>query len=271
MTFPVHLADLNLAESLREFTRWSAEAEFVEHDGLLLTAGADGFPAINDVMRCGAGAEPHAERLFERAQAFFAARKRGFGIRTRAHCDADLIAACQARGLFFVGESPGMAALAPVPASKLPALKGQVELRVASDAQSAGDFARVASASYATQGLPPPSAAKLFGRVERALQPHVHIVVAYDADLPVCTALAFLSHGIGGVYWVGTTPSARRRNIAPHCTQAVTNWCFERGASAVILQASKQGEPIYRALGFEEFTRYPWFLSLPARDGAVRT
>jgi hypothetical protein len=263
MTFPIRLADLNLAESLREFTRWSAEGEFVEQDGLLMTAGADAFPAINDVMRCGTDAQPDAELLFERAQAFFSARKRGFGIRARAHCDADLIAACRARSLYLVGESPGMATLAPVAAKALPPLKGQVELRVASDVQAAADFARVSAASYATQGLPPPSAAKLFGRVERALQPHIRIVVAYDGALPICAALAFLSHGIGGVYWVGTVPAARRRNVAPHCTQAVTNWCFERGASAVILQASKQGEPIYRALGFAEFTRYPWYLCVP--------
>jgi GNAT superfamily N-acetyltransferase len=267
MTFAVRLADQNLAESLREFTRWSQEGEIFEQDGLLMTAGADAFPAINDAMRCGTDAAPDAETLFERASAFFAARGRGFAIRARAHCDADLIALCQARKLYLLRESPGMGVERPVPDSQLPALQGRVELRVASDVQAARDFAQVSAASYATLGLPQPSAAKLFARVERALQPHIHIVVAYDGSEPIATALAFLSHGIGGVYWVGTVPAARGRHAAAHCTQAVTNWCFERGASVVTLQASKQGEPIYRALGFSEYTRYPWFLCMPRPGG----
>jgi hypothetical protein len=267
MTQIVRLADLNLAESLREFTRWSPEGEIFEQDGLLMTAGPDAFPAINDVMRCGTDAAPSAELLFERAGAFFGARQRGFAVRARAHCDADLIALCQERKLFLLRESPGMGVDRPVPDSRLPALQGRAELRVASDARALADFASVSSASYATLGLPQPSAAKLFARVERALQPHIHVVVAYDGVEPTAAALAFLSHGIGGVYWVGTVPAARRRHAAAHCTQAVTNWCFERGASVVTLQASQQGEPIYRALGFAEYTRYPWFLCMPGAGG----
>lgn len=36
----------------------------------------------------------------------------------------------------------------------------------------------------------------------------------------------------------------------------MTNWAFDRGAQAVSLQASSQGEPIYRAMGYEERFRY---------------
>jgi GNAT superfamily N-acetyltransferase len=115
-----------------------------------------------------------------------------------------------------------------------------------------------------TIGLPAASASKLFGYPERLLQAHMHAVVAYDGATPISAALAFLSHGIGGAYWVGTVPAGRGRGVAAHCTQAVTNWCFEQGARAVALQASRQGEPIYRALGFTEFTRYPWFLCMPS-------
>lgn len=264
MNFPITLADQNLAESLREFARWSPEAQCVEHDGLLLTLGADEFPAINDVMRCGAGAVPSAQLVLERASAFFAVHERGFGVRTRAHLDGDLIELCKARGMFQISDAPGMGVSERVPDSALPRASGKLELRTVRDAAGAADFVTVGTASYGTIGLPAASASKLFGYPERLLQAHMHTVVAYDGPTPISAALAFLSHGIGGVYWVGTVPAGRGRGVAAHCTQAVTNWCFEQGARAVALQASRQGEPIYRALGFTEFTRYPWFLCMPS-------
>ncbi len=235
-----------------------------EQDGLLLTLGADPFPAINDVMRCGTGDMPSAQDVLQRASAFFTSHQRGFGIRTRAHVDGDLIELCKARGLFLIGESPGLGVTRPVPDSALPSAARSFELRHVQDAASAADFVQVCSASYATLGLPAASASKLFAHPERLLEPHMRSVVAYDGPAPISAALAFLSHGIGGVYWVGTVPGARGRSAAAYCTQAVTNWCFDQAVSAVALQASKQGEPIYRALGFAEFARYPWFLCGPA-------
>jgi predicted GNAT family acetyltransferase len=72
--------------------------------------------------------------------------------------------------------------------------------------------------------------------------------------------MSLLSHGIAGIYWVGTVPSARRRGLATLCTQAVGNDAFAQGARRVVLQASAEGEPLYRAMGYREFTRYPWYL-----------
>ncbi len=40
----------------------------------------------------------------------------------------------------------------------------------------------------------------------------------------------------------------------------VTNEAIRRGAALVVLQASKFGEPIYRRMGFKEFTQYPWYM-----------
>jgi predicted GNAT family acetyltransferase len=68
------------------------------------------------------------------------------------------------------------------------------------------------------------------------------------------------SHSIAGIYWVGTIESFRKKGLAEVCTATVTNEAFRRGASSVILQASPFGEPIYRRLGFKEFTRYLWYM-----------
>ena len=72
-----------------------------------------------------------------------------------------------------------------------------------------------------------------------------------------------LSHGIAGIYWVGITPEARKRGLAEACTRWVGNAAFERGARCVVLQASPQGEPIYRRMGYREICRYGWWVRLP--------
>lgn len=251
------LADANLAESLREFARWGHSGEVFERDDILCTLAPDAFPGTNAALRTGPDAAPSAEVFLERTAAYYAGQqRRAYSIRARGALDEDLAALCRARGFYLVSENPGMVIDAPIADLGAP----PCELRVATSEADVDDFARVCAASYATVGLPEASALPLFARKRALLSPHVHIVVAYDGAEPISTALAFLSHGLGGVYWVGTAPSARRKKIAPHCARAVTNWALSRGASHVVLQASKQGEPIYRALGYREITRYPWFI-----------
>jgi len=66
---------------------------------------------------------------------------------------------------------------------------------------------------------------------------------------------------VGGVYWVGTVPAARRRGAADAVTRHVTRAAFEQGARMVTLQASAAGEPVYRRMGYREVGRYARFLS----------
>ena len=73
--------------------------------------------------------------------------------------------------------------------------------------------------------------------------------------------MVLYSHGIAGVYWVGTLSEARGRGHATRLMQSVSARAFDRGARCVILQATQFGEPIYQKLGYREFTRYPWYLA----------
>ena len=49
-------------------------------------------------------------------------------------------------------------------------------------------------------------------------------------------------------------PEFRRRGIARRLMQTMIDWCREQGFAAVYLHASKNGKPLYEALGFEPTT-----------------
>jgi hypothetical protein len=79
----------------------------------------------------------------------------------------------------------------------------------------------------------------------------------------VSCAQILVSHGIAGVYWVGSLEAARGRGIAEAVTRHVTNLGFDLGAADVQLQASPMGEPIYRRMGYEDAYRREFRLSGP--------
>ena len=132
-----------------------------------------------------------------------------------------------------------------------------IELRRVVTADAVADFAAVSGDAYGTYGMPADVPSEVFSAPARFLaEPNVDAVVAYAGTVPVAAALVLLSHGIAGVYWVGTVGSARGRGLGRCVTASVTTTAFERGADAVTLQASVMGEPIYRSMGFTEVYRY---------------
>jgi GNAT superfamily N-acetyltransferase len=114
--------------------------------------------------------------------------------------------------------------------------------------------------------MPPEAMTAAIERFDRVLQPHVATVVAYDGDQPVASAQAMLSHGVAGVFWVGTVEAARGRGLGETVCRWVTNWAFDQGAAAQSLEASTMGEPIYARMGYEELYRYTnWYRERPVR------
>ena len=57
---------------------------------------------------------------------------------------------------------------------------------------------------------------------------------------------------VGYIQWVSTDPAWRRRGLARSITAALVEWFAERAVGAVELHATKAGEPMYRALNFNE-------------------
>jgi len=253
----IYLADLNHAESVRETGRWKADSEIIEQDDLLMVAGGDKSPVTNSALRIGDRPRPPADDMMERVRSYFGPRERGFSLYIRRHLDSDLEDLCRKEKMILISESPGMAIQEPISRKDLPA---GVSIKKIENSSGAFDFAAVAIESYQSLGMPKETGKVIFETPERILRPSNHLVVAYLNEKPVSAAMIIFSHSIAGIYWVGTIESARKKGLGEACTTLVTNEAFRRGASLVILQASRFGEPIYRQLGFQEFTRYPWYM-----------
>ncbi len=253
----IYLADLNYAESIRETARWANHCEILEQDDLLLIAGGGLTPQNNSAIRVGNHAWPPAEEMLEKVKSFFGSRKRGYSLYVRRHLDSDLEALCSLAKLMKIADTPGMAVHKPILSKGLPT---EFKIKSIKDEAGAADFAAVAINSFQSLGMDREIGQKLFENPGRMIRPYNYLVAIYVNERPVSCAMIIFSHTIAGIYWVGTIESFRKKGLAEVCTTIVTNEAFRRGASSVILQASPFGEPIYRRLGFKEFTRYLWYM-----------
>jgi GNAT superfamily N-acetyltransferase len=253
----LNLSDLNLAEFIREMARWNAESEILEQKDLVLTKGPDNSPVTNVAICLGKVKEHSGADVFNNIQSFYRERKSGFSIHIRKHANAELEFICKQENMLLISDSPGMVIDKPFSGKKI--LEG-IEVRHVTKVSGVVDFASVVIESYQSLGMPAEIGEKIFASPERLLRPYNYLVVAYDSDHPVSAAMIIFSHSIAGIYWVGTMSNHRCKGLAEVCVRAVTNEAFRRGAQFVVLQASKFGAPVYKRMGFSEFTRYPWYM-----------
>jgi GNAT superfamily N-acetyltransferase len=251
---------LNLIDSSRQLFELDPDATVEAASGWLLGAGSPSHPVIsNAAFRIDDAADPG--QLIARARDFFGERDRGFSVWARGDLpdDAELTETAGAAGLQCVHEMPEMVLANQVETQPLPA---GAELRRLSREDEVDHYWQVAASSYTSLGFPP----EVFGYyTDRAglLADNVAAFVAYLDEKPVSIAMTIVSHGVAGVYWVGTLETARGKGLGWATTAAATNAGFELGAELASLQASPMGEPVYRAMGYEAIFDYRLLMSPP--------
>jgi GNAT superfamily N-acetyltransferase len=116
--------------------------------------------------------------------------------------------------------------------------------------------------AYAVYGSPEESTQAFFARMESVRGPTTQAYLGRVDGRAVSGATLYLSHGIGGVGWVGTRPSAFGRGYGAALTWRVVDEGLRRGVPFLNLQASPMGAPVYRRMGFETPTEYRMYIRM---------
>ena len=168
----------------------------------------------------------------------------------------DLEARLLARGFEDGGDEPAMVADLSVPTPDVPPVEG-LELERVRIARDLDDHRDVLARGF---GEGPPEAAwvaEVFGRIGLGDDvPWRHLVGRRDGRAVATATLFVHPPEVAGVYFVATTPDARRRGIGAAVTARAMEEARVLGCSAAVLGSSPMGYGVYRRLGFEEVFRY---------------
>ena len=246
---------LNCIENSRDMARVSrSNGAIVERDGVLLFATGSDFPVlVNGAFRIDPAVE--ADAVIDLADAWFAERGRGWSLGTSSWlgADQDLVDAALQRNMVATANTPSMVCEARVADSPVP---DGVTVKILSTEDEESAFTSMLDSAYTSLGMPAGVFSMARPRPMRTPPPHMVTVGAFDDGVLVSGAFVTFSHGIAGVYAVGTAEGHRGRGLARLVTEVVTNIGFDSGAPYVTLQATSMGEPIYRRMGYRELYRF---------------
>jgi ribosomal protein S18 acetylase RimI-like enzyme len=233
---------LNEQELWRDMVRWSGGL-IHEEDGLLFVAGPSSYLRV--AIRLDESID--GAQAVRRAGEFFAASEGDHIVLVREPDDGDLASAALGVGYVPAWTERPMALYEPPEPSPLTA---EIDIRAVSSSAEVLDYGRVVAEANDDPGER--ERAGLLFHGQTILAPHIAAFVAYVEDAPASCAMTLVSHGVAGVFYVGTVEHARRRGLGDALTRVAARAGFALGARAAWLGASEMGAELYRRIGFSE-------------------
>lgn len=250
------LMDANLIGCVTADTRTTPGGVVVERDGLVCCRTPRGSLGTNVAIVTG----PTTARAVRAAvRAVFGDTRRPFSVWTREHADADLAADLRAARFQEIHREPGMALL-PEAACPVPP-PPEVVVRPVRDHAARSAYARVVARAFAVYDVPEDATAEHFQTLPSVAGDDRQAFLAWRGKEPVAGALLYMTHGVGGIGWVGVAPEEFGQGYGPAVTWVAVTEGLRRGARFLNLQASPMGAPVYARMGFVTPTHYRWFLA----------
>lgn len=155
-------------------------------------------------------------------------------------------------------------ALGAVPVARMPIMTAAVE-DVAPEKPPAGfrvteatDVEEFVSAYGKVSGIPADAMAAAIDR-EKAFSADgtvVRLAGRFDNGRIVGTAVAWFSHGLLTLYFVGAQPDHRRRGVGTAMTLAAIDLARERGIGTAALTSTAMAQQLYRRIGFRTVSSF---------------
>ena len=196
--------------------------------------------------------DDYAYEMVEKAEEFFGELGFKYSFWVRDHGNEKLEKILKYKG-YKPSREPGSAGMIIHERIKSVELPAGYTVKEVENKEQIKDFIPIIKEAFDKESY---VANKLFSSKEVLIAKNVKSFLIYKGDKAVSAAITVMSEEVAGIYYVGTLESERGKGLGSYIVRASTNKGFKEGKDAVILQASKLGESVYKKLGYKTITYY---------------